>query len=244
MDELMESYIASEKHDLLLDFKYRAKNETWLNRAYAIMLAEQGLMSKEDYRAIDRGLVAVLDRLTEDDMVKAPPLQDIFFLFEKALYDEIGMDTACKLHVGRSRNDIYFTEYRMSMREAVWKISEEVLKTQELLEEKIPEHLETVIPYYTYGQPAQPGTWGHYLVSIHKCLENDLSRLQHAYATINQCPMGAGASIGSAFHLNKYRLAELLGFDGTFENSLMANSAVDYFLELESAIAKIGRAHV
>lgn len=237
MDELMESYVASEKRDLLLDFKYRAKNETWLNRAYAMMLVEQGLMSKEDYRAIDKGLVSVLNKLTEKDMMDAPPLQDVFFTYEKALYDEIGMDTACKLHVGRSRNDIYFTEFRMSMREAVWKICEEVLKTQELLEEKIAEHLETIIPYYTYGQPAQPGTWGHYLVSIHKCLENDLSRFHHAYETINQCPMGAGASIGSAFHLNKYRLAELLGFDGTFENTLMANSAVDYFLELESAIA-------
>ena len=49
--------------------------------------------------------------------------------------------------------------------------------------------------------------------------------------------MGAAAGIGSAFPLNKERMAELLGFDGAIENTLMANSAVDYYLELESAMA-------
>lgn len=237
MDKLMESFHAAEKRQLFYDCKYRADLETWLNRAYAMMLADQGFLTKEEYKTIDKGLVAALAAVTEEDLKNAKPGYDIFFLYEQALYDQIGMDTACKLHVGRSRNDIYFTEYRMSMRQAVWLLMEEIIDTQKLLEEKAAENLDTIIPYYTYGQPAQPGTWGHYLMSIHLCLENDLSRLRHVYGIINQCPMGAGASIGSAFKLNKYRLKDLLGFDSTLENTLIANSAVDYFLELEAAMA-------
>ena len=60
-------------------------------------------------------------------------------------------------------------------------------------------------------------------MSIHLCLEGDLGRLQRAYGCINRCPMGAAAGIGSAFPLNKERMAELLGFDGAIENTLMAN---------------------
>lgn len=63
-----------------------------------------------------------------------------------------------------------------------------------------------------------------------------MKRLRHAYETVNQCPMGSAAGIGSAFPLNKYRMAELLGFDGVIENTMMANSSVDYYLELESAM--------
>lgn len=237
MDKLLEFYHTAEIRQLLYDCKYRADLETWLNRAYAMMLVEQGFLTKEEYKAIDKGLVAALAAVTEEDLKNAKPGQDIFFLYEQALYDQIGMDTACKLHVGRSRNDIYFTEFRMSMRQAVYKLMGEILETQKALEAQAGDNMETVIPYYTYGQPAQPGTWGHYLMSIHLCLENDLSRLRHVYGVINQCPMGAGASIGSAFHLNKYRLQELLGFDSVIENTLMANSAVDYYQELEAAMA-------
>ncbi len=237
MDELMQSYIQTEKKELFHDCKYRADLETWLNRAYAMMLVEQGFLTREEYEKIDKGLVAVLASVTEEDLKNAAHGQDIFFVYEQALYDQIGMDTACKLHVGRSRNDIYFTEHRMNMRRIVWQLMDEIIATQKTLEAQAQENMETVIPYYTYGQPAQPGTWGHYLMSIHLCLENDLSRLRHAYGIINQCPMGAGAGIGSAFRLNKYRLAELLGFDGALENTLMANSAVDYYLEVEAAMA-------
>lgn len=237
MDMLTQTYLDVQHKSLRNDYRYRAKNETRLNRAYAKMLLEEGFLNKEDYARIDRGLQTSFEKVTPKDLEEAPNGVDLFFLYEQALYREIGMDTACKLHVGRSRNDIYFTEWRMSLREAVFALTEEILELQKLLERQAAENLETVIPYYTYGQPAQPGTWGHYLLSIHQAVENDLVRIRAAYKTINQCPMGAGAGIGSAFRLNKYRVAELLGFDGTIENTVMANSAVDYFLELEAAIA-------
>ena len=237
MDTLAQTYLDVQHKSLRNDFRYRAKNEMRLNRAYARMLLEEGFLSRADYETIDRGLQTSFEKVTAKDLEEAPNGVDLFFLYEQALYREIGMDTACKLHVGRSRNDIYFTEWRMSLREAVFALTEEVLALQTLLERLAGENLETVIPYYTYGQPAQPGTWGHYLLAVHQAVENDLRRVRAAYQTINQCPMGAGAGIGSAFHLNKYRVAELLGFDGSIENTVIANSAVDYYLELEAAIS-------
>lgn len=231
----MEAYQNAQRTDILLDLKYRAGNLTVLNRAYARMLAEQGIINKEEYNTISDGLVKI-DGIVTEETVNSDK-GDVFYLYEQALYDEIGEETACKLHTGRSRNDIYFALWRMSLREAVQKVIEEILDFQRLLEIKISENMETIIPYYTYGQPAQPGTWGHYLMTVHGFLECDVKRLRAAYENVNQSPMGAAAGIGSAFPLDKYRMSELLGFDAVIENSMAANSAVDYYLEALSAMA-------
>ena len=237
MDELLNYFVQSNREDTLPNFERRAWFQTWLNRAFGMMLVEQGLLSKEDYLLIDRGLVSVQAKETVERFKQSPPEMDLYFYYEQALYKEIGMDTACKLHVGRSRNDIYFTLWRMCLREATLQLMAETLETQRAIEKHASENLDTVIPFYTYGQPAQPGTWAHYLMTIHAYFERDLERLRHAYATINQCPMGAAAGIGTAFNLNKYRVAQVLGFDGTLENTTVANAAVDYFLELISSMA-------
>lgn len=230
----MEAYWEMHREELQIDLKYRSENLTMLNRAYARMLAEEGMLTQEEYQRIDSGLVKIDKTVTEEG---ADPEKDFFFLYEQALYDEIGADIACKLHVGRSRNDIYFTLWRMSLREAIWKILDDISALQKLLEEKAEENLDTVIPYYTYGQPAQPGTWGHYLMTIHTFLEGDWRRLRAAYDNVNQSPMGSAALVGSSFPLNRDRMAKLLGFDGIIENTMAANSAVDYYLETESAFA-------
>lgn len=237
LDELLNYYVSSGRDETMADFARKSLNLTRLNRAFGMMLVEQKLLSMEDYQCIDKGLVAIQKKVTADDLKHAAAGMDMYFYYEKALYDEIGMDTACKLHTGRSRNDMYFTLWRMSLRDAVLEVMDEVIQTQKTLEAYAAENYDTIIPFYTYGQPAQPGTWAHYLMTIHAYFESDLARLRHAYATINCCPMGSAAGIGTAFPLNKYRMAELLGFDSTIENTTAANAAVDYFLELISAVS-------
>lgn len=231
----MEAFRKIAREDILRDYRYRGENLGRLNRAFAKMLNEEGLLSDEDYRAIDRGLVSIQKKVAEEDI--DPDKGDIHFLYEQALFGEIGAETGSRLHVGRSRNDMYFTLWRMSVREALQKAMAEILELQRLLEIEAAKNLETVIPYYTYGQPSQPGTWGHYLMSIHELLAGDLRRMRAAYKTVNRCPMGAAAGIGTAFAINKSRLCELLGFDSVIDNTLTAISAVDYYLETECALA-------
>lgn len=221
--------------DILRDYKYRSENLGRLNRAYAKMLNEEGLLEDEECRLILKGLVTIQKKVTEKDI--DPARGDLHFLYEQALLDEIGIEAGSRLHMGRSRNDMYFTLWRMSVREALLKTMAEILELQKLLERIIAENLDTVIPYYTYGQPSQPGTWGHYLMSIHEFLAGDLKRMRAAYRTVNQCPMGSAAGIGTAFAINKVRLCGLLGFDSVIENTMTANSAVDYYLETECALA-------
>lgn len=235
--ERMDSYRAAQKRDILLDLKYRASYLTILNRAYAKMLAEQGDITSEDYQILDEGLKKIDGTVTAE--MANPEKGDVFFLYEQALYDAIGKEAACKLHTGRSRNDMYFSMWRMSVRDACRQMIEEILKLQKLLERTAEKNLTTIIPYYTYGQPSQPGTWGHYLMSVHEMLEGDVRRLKAAYENVNRSPMGSAAGIGSSFRIDKARLQELLGFDSVIENTMTANSAEDYYLEVISAMAVV-----
>lgn len=233
--DLLENFRKVKVNSVLLDYQYRREGLFRLNLAYAQMLLEVGNLSQAEYEIIVEGLKKVQKEISEKDILACNG--DIYFLYESKLLKTIDPAIANKLHVGRSRNDMYFTMYRISLRDAIWQISEEILKTQNLLHKIAEDNLETVIPYYTYGQPAQPGTWGHYLTTISELFSGDLKRIRAAYDTVNQSPMGSAAGIGSSFKLNKYRVAELLGFDGVIENTNIGNSAVDYFLQTISAFA-------
>lgn len=235
MKNLIDTFQKIKLSNTRLDYQYRREALYRLNLAQALMLREQGFLNDEEYHAIFDGLNQIQDKVKASDVELSEG--DIHFLYEKALFEVIDRKIASKLHTGRSRNDMYFTMYRMSLRDAIWLTIDELLKTQQLLQVQAKEHLETVIPYYTYGQPSQPGTWGHYLLSVQEMFHADVKRLRNAYETVNRCAMGSAAGIGTAFNLNKIRMAELLGFDGVIDNTVVGNSSVDYFLETISALA-------
>lgn len=213
----------------LICYEHQRKDLLKLNCACAEMLQQQGLLTDEEYALIKEGLLKSYANVDESDFETA--FGDIHYAYESALFKLVEPKVACKLHVGRSRNDMYFTLYRMSVRSALLETIGNVLSLQNTLEKHINDHLNTIIPYYTYGQPSQPGTWGHYLESIHELLTSDLNRLKDAYTQVNRCPMGAAAGIGTAFNLNREKVADLLGFDGVVENTVVAISDENYYLQ-------------
>jgi argininosuccinate lyase len=67
---------------------------------------------------------------------------------------------------------------------------------------------------YTYLQPAQATSFGHYLLTFAYPLVRDLDRLQALYRRTNLSPAGCGSVNGSRLPQDRTRLAGLLGFDG------------------------------
>src|SRR5699024_5572025 len=92
------------------------------------------------------------------------------------------------------------------------------------------------MPGHTHTQPAQPTTFGHYLLALYDNLKRDIGRLKQAYRTVNQSPMGAAAITTSGFPINRERMVELLGFDGLIENSYDAIAAGDYLTEAAQSL--------
>ena len=65
-------------------------------------------------------------------------------------------------------------------------------------------------------------------------LERDVNRYEDSLKRINVSPLGAGALAGTTFPIDREYSAELLGFNGIYENSLDAVSDRDFILEFLS----------
>lgn len=207
-----------------------------INYAHAIMLMDQGILSDAEAKQIIAGLEEIERELDLDGLNYTGESEDLFFFIEKQLIQKIGIDVAGKLHTGRSRNDINITLFKMKTKQHLRRLISRVLELKRTLLEMAKENQETIFIAYTHGQPAQPTTLGHYLGALIEILGRDINRVLRAYATADQCSMGAAAITTSGFPLNREQMAELLGFAKPQENSYGCIAAVDYLLEVYSAI--------
>lgn len=206
-----------------------------MNKAYGRMLVQCGLLEREQYAVISGGLDRVCANLKESDL--DGDKEDFYFNFYDALCREIGEETACLIHVGRSRNDICCTTNRMEIRRSIWEAVQALIDLQETLLEKAAQNRAVPFVYYTFGQPAQPGTLGHYFAMQARVFARDFERLKAAYQNVNQCPMGAAAGIGTSYPLDRTLVSELLGFDGVLLHTMDAISSFDYIVQVQMSLS-------
>lgn len=223
---LAVNFADAQKHflDALLEIDY----------AHGVMLAEQGIITPEEARAILRGLDAI-DREALRQARYDGSVEDFFFYLERELTKHCPPEAAGKLHTARSRNDIDITLYRMRIREELAGLHGWVLAAAAALIKTARAHRDTVMPAHTHTQPAQPTTLAHYLCAAIECFQRDLDRLEHAFATVNRNPLGACAITTTGFPIERKRTAALLGFEGLQLNSYGAIAATDYIAEAAAA---------
>ncbi len=211
----------------------------WINHVHTLMLMDQGIITQEAGKSLLRALAELEERGIEASSLD-PNLEDLYLNFEHSLIQKVGVDVGGRIHTGRSRNDIYATIARIAAREALFTFSEDLFELREALLQLAGEHVDTVAPGYTHLQPAQPTTFGHYLVSVSLALERDGERLLEVYPRLNLCPLGACAFAGTGFAIDRHMTARLLAFDGIVESTLDAVASRDYVSELLAAIAVMG----
>jgi argininosuccinate lyase len=215
-----------------------------IHGAHLIMLARRGILSHQDAHA----LRVALDAISIADIRNTPfdgSCEDLFFHVDRLLVRACGEETAGRLHTARSRNDIDMTMYRMRQRECVLALVAADVDLRAGLIELATEHRNTLFAAHTHTQPAQPTTIAHYLLAVIEQLGRDATRLRAAFATTNQCPLGACAITGTGFPIDRDMTSELLGFDRPTGNTYGSIATVDYLLESVSAtavmLAGIGR---
>ena len=87
-----------------------------INRASAIMLAAQGLLHRSEAVAILRTLDDIERGTDVATLAYTGEHEDFFFLVQTELERRLGVETAGKLHTGRSRNDIDHTVFKMALK--------------------------------------------------------------------------------------------------------------------------------
>ncbi|RIA56321.1 argininosuccinate lyase [Dichotomicrobium thermohalophilum] len=204
------------------------------SKAHAAMLADCGILTREEAEKIAAGLDQVEQEIAEDRFALSRDLEDIHMNVEARLAELIG-PAAGKLHTARSRNDQVATDLRLYIRDALDALAAEITRLQTALARKAEAHAGDVMPGFTHLQTAQPVTFGHHLMAYVEMFARDRGRLMDARARLNDSPLGAAALAGTSFPIDRAATASALGFDRPMANSLDAVSARDFVMETLAA---------
>jgi argininosuccinate lyase len=216
----------------LYDFDAAAKSlpdatfpyEVRVHRAHVVMMAEKGIISRADARKILIGLDTI------DARAKTDPSLRTYLPYEAALVKEVG-SVAGRMHTGRSRNDLANTVNRMFYRDQINRTVQTLIELRRALIEKAAENTDTVMVVYTHRKEAQPITLGHYLMALSEAVKKDIDRYEELYVRMNQSPLGAAASAGTGWPLDRERTASLLGFNGLVIDTIEGTAGWDHITE-------------
>src|SRR5881396_1074527 len=198
--------------------------------AHVEMLAAVGILSKGEAELLGKGLRGVYEEIASGRFVWREQLEDVHTNIEVALTERLG-SLGAKLHTARSRNDQIALDERLFLRDAIVSVRQALLGLELALLDLAEAHAEFPMPGYTHLQRAQPVTLGHHLLAHVWPLIRDDLRLADCFGRANVSPLGAGALAGSTLPIDPAIPARILGFAGTFENSIDAVTDRDYFAE-------------
>ncbi|MDR6999002.1 argininosuccinate lyase [Neobacillus niacini] len=236
-NKLVEEFTASISFDQKL-----ALEDIAGSMAHVQMLGECGIIPVEDAETIKQGLLSIKQMVENGEVEFLVEDEDIHMNIEKLLIEKIG-PVGGKLHTGRSRNDQVATDMHLYLRTKTTELITLVENVQQALVEQAKVHVETLIPGYTHLQRAQPVSFAHHLMAYFWMFERDKERLIDSLKRINWLPLGSGALAGTTFPINREKVADLLGFETIYPNSMDAVSDRDFILEFLS-IGSIVMTHI
>lgn len=222
---LMEEFSESVSYDWQL---YR--EDIRGSQAHARVLAMQGFLTADEAQTIVDGLDAVKKEIEAGEFEWKVANEDVHMNVESRLTEIIG-PLGGKLHTARSRNDQVALDFRLHVatRIEAWRMM--LVDVVRAFVEQAERHRETLLPGCTHFQPAQPVTLAHHLLAYCQMFLRDHARLGDCLKRVRISPLGAAALAGTTHPINPAAVAEDLGLDGIFANSMDAVSDRDFALE-------------
>jgi argininosuccinate lyase len=207
--------------------------------AWARALGRAGLLRQDELTTILEGLEAVKAELESGTFPFRRELEDIHMNVERRL-TELAGPVGGKLHTGRSRNDQIALDERLYLRDILGHLDDRIAAVQLALVRCAERFPNCCMPGYTHLQRAQPVLLAHHLLAYVFMLARDRGRFQDCLERVNVMPLGSGALAGTAFPVDRERLARDLGFAAPSPNSMDAVADRDYILEFLSHAAILG----
>ena len=206
--------------------------------AHAFMLGKQAIIKTEEADLIIKTLEEILNDLDNNKLEINYEAEDIHMFVEEELTKRIG-DVGKKLHTARSRNDQVALDFRMYTKNSILEIKGLVKTLIETIIEISKVNIDLIMPGYTHLQRAQPILLSHQLMAYANMLLRDLDRLNDCYKRTDYMPLGSAALAGTTHNIDRFVVAEKLGFKNVTLNSIDSVSDRDFAVELASAISLI-----
>ncbi|MGZ5260220.1 MAG: lyase family protein, partial [Burkholderiales bacterium] len=227
-DLLKHYYAETMREPLFLEALHQ-----W-DKAQVIVLGEQGIAPPE---AVSSLVKAVAEMEKEGVVAARKALWNVIHGGEEYMRKHCEEEKSGWLHLGRSSPSIRVVASRIAFRNLQLQIMATALDLRAKMIDIAEQHVETLMPGYSYVQHIEPTTFGHYLMSFVEPLERDFGRFMSAYTNTNISSVGTGAAYGIEFPLNLERFDELLGFDAAPWNARDSIRNYDYMLETYMALA-------
>src|SRR5713226_3787303 len=213
--------------------------ELAVDRAWARALEAIGILSAAEVHDTLLALDNLARQISSDGaFLEGSTAEDVHHFVESALVHELGA-LGWKLHTGRSRNELVATDFRLFVMDAEARVQSSIVELMSAFLEQAKANLDVPMAGMTHMQHAQPILLSHFLLAHAEAFARDMTRLQHAAASADACPMGSGALAGNSFGIDRNAIARELGFSRITANSLDAVSDRDFALDYLFALSGI-----
>ncbi len=209
LDKAIEAFSIGQ--DQVLDLQI-ASFDILGSIAHARMLAEVGLINKDEQKKLDRALKEILSLANQNKLLIENGIEDIHSQIEFMLIDKLG-DIGKKIHTARSRNDQVLLDLKLFFRSEIQAITT-LIKYLFLRLQELSEQFKTVLlPGYTHLQMAMVSSFGLWFGAFAESLVDDLTMTLSAFKIINQNPLGSAAGYGTSLPINRTLTTAYLGFE-------------------------------
>ncbi len=201
--------------------------------AHAKMLGKCGIVDMGEAEIIIAGLLEILNDIEAGKVEFTIEDEDIHMNIERLLIAKIG-DIGKKLHTARSRNDQVALDFRMYTKDTIQQVITLLIDLEKTIINKAEENISTIFPGYTHLQKAQPITLSHHFMAYFEMFKRDMERFKDCLKRVDIMPLGSCALAGTSYPLDRYMVADELGFADIAANSIDAVSDRDFAIEFAS----------
>ena len=199
--------------------------------AHSRMLSNQGIISKEDFAKIEKGLNELLGEIESGKVILNEGDEDIHMAIERLLTAKIG-DAAKRVHTARSRNDQVATDFRLYVMNNNKEIARLILEVIKSFITIAKNNTDTLLPGMTHLQHAQPINFAYHMLAYASMFKRDYERFISSFERNNYSPLGCAALAGTPHPIDREQTANELGFSEPTINCLDTVSDRDFALEI------------
>lgn len=211
--------------------------------AHAVMMAEQGLLSREESKQILTALRRLEQEIDQSLLSESAETfrsgKDFISDTKKYLLSLLPEGVGEKLYLFRNNNELLHTIFRIALKDRLSILIGNLLSTLDGVLVCAKRDAAIAVPQDSSGISNNPISWGNYLSGIAELLLKDCERLFLVLRNIDTCPLDIGSGIDRGIRFDRVRLAELLGFLQLQDNTLSSALMDDCYLATHEALQQL-----
>ncbi|PNS09618.1 argininosuccinate lyase [Solilutibacter silvestris] len=208
VDADIQGFLAGD--DVILDREFMLY-DIEASRAHAQGLQRIGVLTEDEFAAIDAELQALANDFAAGDFVLDERYEDMHSAIEARLIERLG-ETGKKIHTGRSRNDQVLVATRLWLRDRLRQLHALCIESATVALERARAEKAVPLAGYTHLQRAMVSSTAMWWSAWAESFIDDAQRAVDTYRLIDANPLGTAAGYGVNLGLDRDHVTDALHF--------------------------------